>query len=128
MKISKLLASLALSFSLLSVPAISNAQTYDGKQLDTALERMKIAPNQEEQVRTILIDGMAERLQILEKAGFEQGKKPSLRQLLKVRKPIQQSRNRTEQALAKILNKSQIATYQQIVEENKAKLRARFGK
>ncbi len=128
MNFKNIMASIALAASLFVAPAGSNAQTNGGKELDAAIARMKVAPNQEEQVHTILVDGAVERVTILEKAGFERGKKPSIRQLMKIREPIQQSRLRTEQALAKILNKEQIAIYRQIAEENKAKMRARFTK
>ncbi len=112
---------IALIVATISLPA--SAQTFDGARFDDAIKRMNVAPAQEEQVRMIIIDGFTERLKILQVAGFEAGKKPSLQQLLKVRDPIKTSRKNTEAALSTLLSAQQVNTYRQIMEESRANLR-----
>lgn len=102
----------------------SNAQpAIDRAAIEAAAERLNMTETQRAAVKPIIEAGIHERLQILKDAGFERGKRPSLRQLIKVRGPIRLSRARTEAELSGVLDLQQLATYRLLVEEWRQKAR-----
>ena len=101
----------------------------DRSEIKSTIEQMAIELNlteaQRQAVRPILAEGLEERAAILKSAGFEMGKKPTLRQLWRVSGPIKASRARTEKRLAEVLSPRQITRYREIVDEMRKKFRAR---
>ena len=102
----------------------ASAQQLDRADLEATISRLGLSGSQRAAARPVIEAGIRERLQILEDAGFEPGKKPGLRLLLKVRDPLNASRARTEAQLDGILTPSQMLGYREIVEEQRRKFRA----
>ena len=100
------------------------AQQFDPTVLEAPVARLSLTEGQRTAARPVIEAGLRERLQILKDARLERGKKPSLRQLLRVRDPIRTSRARTESELNGILSPAQMQVYRQIVEERRQKIRA----
>ena len=100
------------------------AQQFDPAVLEATVARLKLTDAQKTTARLVIETGIRERMQILRDAGFERGKKPSLRQLLRVRDPIRASCARAETELGGILSPAQMRVYRQIVEERRQKIRA----
>ena len=104
------------------VPAA--AQQFDPAVLEATVARLSLTEGQRTAARPVIKASIRERLQILNDAGFQRGKKPSLRRLLRVRDPIRASRARTETELGGILSPAQMQVYRQIVEERRQMIRA----
>ena len=100
------------------------AQQFDPTILEATVARLNLTDAQKTAAHPVIETGIRERMQILRKAGFERGKKPSLRQILRVREPIRASRARTEAKLSRILSVAQMQVYRQIVKERRQKIRA----
>lgn len=100
------------------------AQQLDPAVLEATVARLNLTDTQLVVARPVLEAGILERQQILKDAGFESGKKPNLRQLLRVRDPLRASRARTESELSGILSPEQMLEYREIVEELRQKIRA----
>lgn len=116
--------------ALVSIALVSGAtlpaaaQQFDPAVLEATVARLSLTEGQKIAARPLIEAGIRERMQILRDAGFERGKKPSLRQLMRVRDPIRASRARTEAELSGILSPAQMQVYRQIVEERREKMRA----
>ena len=100
------------------------AQQFDPAVLDATAARLNLTDTQRVAALPVLEAGILERQQILKDAGFESGKKPNLRQLLRVRDPLRASRARTDAELSGILSAEQMLEYREIVEEQRQKIRA----
>ena len=100
------------------------AQQFDPAVLDATAARLNLTDTQRVAALPVLEAGILERQQILKDVGFESGKKPNLRQLLRVRDPLRASRARTESELSGILSPEQMPEYREIVEELRQKIRA----
>ena len=123
----RILRAVALVLSLTSAAAAQAAAVqFDPAQLQETMARLNLTEAQKQAVRPILEAGIRERLQILQAAGFERGKKPSLPQLLQVRGPLRESRARTEAQLSDILGRAQMQELRTIAEERRRKMRQRF--
>ena len=120
--------SIATVFTAVMVASatITAAQQIDLERLQSTIARLNLTEAQKTVARPIVEAGIRERLQILLEAGFERGQKPSLLQLLKVRRPIKESQARTEAQLSDILAPDQMEEYRKIVEETREQMRARF--
>lgn len=102
----------------------ASAQQFDRAALEATISGLGLTEAQRVAARPVIEAGIRERLQILQDAGFEPGKKPGLQLLLKVRGPLNASRARTEARLDDILTPAQMIGYREIVEEQRRKLRA----
>ena len=125
----KILIALVATVALSSTLPISSvmAQFIDEAQVEQMVNRLQLTDAQAASARLIIQAGILERAAILKSAGFQQGKKPTRRQLLKIRTPINESRARTESQLSTILNPQQMTEYRAITEEARQELRARFN-
>ncbi|MES0882767.1 hypothetical protein [Roseibium sp. SCP14] len=119
------IAALALTLVFTAAPSVS-AQQFDQAQLQETIARLNLTEAQKQAARPVIEAGVRERLQILQNAGFERGKKPTFSQLMKVRGPITESRARTEAQLSTILDPAQMAEYRKITDERRKQLRAQF--
>ena len=119
-----------LAFAAGLVLAAVPAHAVDRSAIKGTVEQMVLELNMSEAQKTaarpIITEGLRERAAVLKSAGFERGKKPTLRQLWRVREPIKASRQRTENRLAAVLSPGQMARYREIVAELRKKFRARF--
>ena len=123
----RILPAVALVLSLAGAAApLTAAEQANPAQLQETMARLNLTEAQKQAVRPILEAGIRERVQILQEAGFERGKKPSLRQLLQVRGPLGESRARTEAQLSGILSTAQMQEFRTIAEERRQKMRQQF--
>ena len=123
----RFLPAVALALSLTGAAApLTAADRLDPAQLQETTARLNLTEAQKQAVRPILEAGIRERVQILQAAGFEPGKKPSLRQLLQLRGPLGESRARTEAQLSDILSTAQMQAFRTIAEERRQKMRQQF--
>jgi len=121
----KILGAALVSVALMGgavFPAV--AQQFDPAVLEATVARLNLTDAQKTAARPVIETGIRERIQILRDAGFERGKKPSLRQLLRVREPIRASHARAETKLGGILSPAQMQVYREIVEERRQEIRA----
>ena len=123
----RILRAVALALSLAGAAAPLNAaDRLNQAQLQETMARLELTEAQKQAVRPILEAGIRERVQILQAAGFEPGKKPSLRQLRQVRGPLGESRARTEAQLSGILSTAQMEELRSIAEERRQKMKQQF--
>lgn len=119
----------ALFVALAPVTGVAQTQLSDEQiqqieqRLEETIARLNLTDAQREAATPIVEAGVRERIQILQGAGFERGKRPSFKQLRSVKKPLKDSRARTEAQLATILSDAQMAEYRKIQEEARARLR-----
>ena len=121
------LLALAFGLVLLAMPA----RAVDRSAIKSTVEQMVLELNMSEAqkaaARPIIREGLEERAAILKSAGLERGKKPTLRQLWRIREPIKASRLRTEKRLSAVLSPGQMTRYREIVDEFRKKFRARLN-
>lgn len=124
-----LVSATVLMVSLAPVAVTAQSQLSDAQvqqieqRLAETLARLNLTDAQRTSAKPIIEAGVRERAQILQAAGFEPGKRPSLRQLRSVKGPLKDSRARTEAQLATILSSEQMAEYRKIQEERRAQFR-----
>ncbi len=117
----------AIGFVLVAVPAHAVDRSAIKGTVEQMVRELNMSEAQRIAARPIIKEGLEERAAILKSAGFERGKKPSLRQLWRVREPIKASRQRTEKRLSAVLSPGQMARYREIVAELRKKFRARLN-
>jgi Spy/CpxP family protein refolding chaperone len=88
-------------------------------------ERLALTPEQEAQITPIMEDARDKRLTILEKYGFGNGTKPSLslRKKVALAKEMRAVRDETNDRLARHLTREQMQEYEEIQEENRARMK-----
>lgn len=88
--------------------------------------RLGLSAEQEAAVAPILARSREQRLGILERYGFGNGQKPSLRlrEKLSLAKEMKAVRQETEQALAHHLTREQMDTYRDLQEERRERMKA----
>lgn len=104
-------------------PQISDEQI---AQFEQTIARLNLTDEQRNAAAPVIEAGIKERLKIVQDAGFERGKRPSLAQVRKIRGPLKDSRSRTEDQLDDILNDTQMKEYRKIMEERRAAMRERL--
>lgn len=102
------------------------AQHITPEQMEETVVRLNLTEAQKQSVRPIIEAGVRERMQILQDAGIRPGEKPGVRQLMRVRGPMTESRERTEARLSQVLEPAQMQEYRAIVEEQRQKMRQQF--
>lgn len=118
---------IATALFTVTVPAQAGAQTISKAQITKLVELLELSDTQKASAKPIITAGLQERSFILKSAGMEKGKKPTMRQLLKVRSPIKASRAKTETKLSMVLNPQQMSKYRAITEEARKKMRSKFN-
>ena len=124
-----LVSATALMLSLTPIAATAQSQLSDeqAQQIEQNLEetvaRLKLTDAQREAAAPIIEAEARERAKILQDANFERGKRPSLKQLRSVKKPLKDSRTRTDAQLATILSSEQMEELNKIRQERRAQLR-----
>ncbi|NWH09407.1 MAG: hypothetical protein HXY22_12325 [Alphaproteobacteria bacterium] len=93
--------------------------------MEETYARLNLSPEQKTAITPILQDAMQKRLAMLEefRAGREPGQKPSRSEMMAMRDKSQAMRAGTRAALAPHLTPEQLAEWDQIQEERRAKMR-----
>lgn len=99
------------------------------KRLDMIGQRLELSSEQAGQVRPILTEHFEAQIAILDKHGVaagnrDDGKRPRLRTLRRLRKDLGAVNDRTDERLAAILSSSQLEKYEELQAEQREKLRA----
>jgi len=90
--------------------------------IDEALVKINATQEQHAAAKPIIERGVSERIDILKKAGVTEGTKPSMFTLMRLRQPMKDSRAKTQQQLAEVLNPRQMSQIKQVSQEMSDKL------
>jgi hypothetical protein len=123
----------ALTAAFLTVAPVSATERgLDASTLEALMERAEenrarlgLTPEQEAQVKPILERSRERRLDILERYGFGDGQKPSLRlrEKLSLAKEMKAVRAETDAALSRHLSREQMAIYADIQDERRERMK-----
>lgn len=93
-------------------------------------DRLELTDDQKPEVRSILADDRESRLSILRENGvdIEAGDRPSMFTMMGMRSDMSALNARTRENLSAILSTEQMDTYDTIVSERRAEMRASFGR
>eukprot|EP00439_Symbiodinium_sp_Y106_P088651 s1_g1187.t1 len=93
-------------------------------------DRLELTEEQEPEVKSILAADRESRLALLRENGvdIEAGEKPSMFTMMGMRSDMNALSERTRENLSGILSAEQIDTYDTIVSERRAEMRASFGR
>ncbi len=93
-------------------------------------DRLELTGEQEPEVKSILADDRESRLALLRENGVdvEAGEKPSMFTMMGMRSDMSALSERTRENLSGILSAEQMNTYDTIVSERRAEMRASFGR
>ena len=101
------------------------------ERLAEVRERLALTDEQIEEMEPILAAGLEKRLKILEEHGIDisdrsgERERPNLRQLRRLGRALEESREETTQQLAGILSEEQLEEFKKVQEEWAAALRER---
>lgn len=126
-----LMAATVAAFLTLA-PANATERGLDDSTLEALIERAEenrvrlgLTQEQEAQVKPILERSRERRLDILERYGFGDGQKPSLRlrEKLSLAKEMKAVRQETDAALSRHLSREQMAIYADIQDEHRERMK-----
>lgn len=105
----------------------SSQQQLDQRLADVSV-RLNLTDSQRGQVKPILRASMQKQMDILKRYGISPSEKPklSIDQILSLRDDLSSHRNDTNSKLVRILDKSQMQTFQNIQAERREQLMKRF--
>lgn len=102
----------------------AHADTVPSAQINRMFVALDLTDEQKVIVKPIVLEGVNERMSILEAAGVEPGTKPKLHQMIKLRGPITASQQKTESQLSKVLSSTQMVKYREFVDGMRNEFRA----
>ncbi|GHB43094.1 hypothetical protein GCM10007094_35620 [Pseudovibrio japonicus] len=120
---------LALTATLLfASPLVAFAAPGDSPpHMDMISERLQLTDEQKTQVQPILEQHREDRRAILTNAGIERGTPPTQEQLDAIRMPLQEARDRRDQALAAVLSPEQMTTFNEMQQQMRDRMQNKMG-
>ncbi len=125
---SLLLILLAAPLAAQTIVPNEEAKARMNDQVRATMERLELTQEQQEVVRPIIENNMRQRLAVLEKHGIDpaelqQGKRPGMRTMRKLRSDMERLGKATEKQLGEVLTDDQMATWKALEEERRDQMR-----